>query len=107
MAIYNDSRIVINLNELVDIRANVLKKELSDSDVALLARELTDTLTWDNLYFMVDGAILDFKGKGRVKYGDTANEAWLLEIERNKKCFKMVELKGGAWTIQVPQRIKG
>ena len=38
--------------------------------------------------------------------GSTMNESWLLEIERNKKKFKMVELKGGAWTIQVPQRIK-
>ena len=55
---------------------------------------------------MVDTAILDFVGMNPVEYGSTMNEAWLLEIERNKKKFKMVELKGGSWTIQVPQRIK-
>ena len=55
---------------------------------------------------MVDTAILDFVGMNPVEYGSTMNESWLLEIERNKKKFKMVELKGGSWTIQVPQRIK-
>ena len=55
---------------------------------------------------MVDGAILDFKGKPRVIYGDTANDAELVEREKNKRKFKMVELKGVSWTIQVPLRIK-
>ena len=55
---------------------------------------------------MVDTAILDVVGMNPIEYGSTMNESWLLEIERNKKKFKMVDLKGGAWTIQVPQRIK-
>ena len=107
MAIYNESYIRINLNELVETRADVVKEELTDDEKVIIARELADTLTWDTLYYMVDGATLDYKGKPRVKYGDTANESWLLEIERNKKCFKMVELQGGSWTIQVPMRVKG
>ena len=106
MAIYNDSRVVINLDELVTCRAKVVGEELSNYEVSLLASELKDTLTWDTLFFMVDGAILDFKGKPRVIYGDTANDAELVEREKNKRKFKMVELKGGSWTIQVPLRIK-
>ena len=69
-------------------------------------RDRQHTLTWDSLFFMVDTAILDFVGMNPVEYGSTMNESWLLEIERNKKKFKMVDLKGGSWTIQVPQRIK-
>ena len=55
---------------------------------------------------MVDTAILDFVGMNPVEYGSEMNESWLLEIERNKKKFKMVELKGNSWTIEVPRRIK-
>ena len=79
---------------------------MSNYEVSLLASELKDTLTWDTLFFMVDGAILDFKGKPRVIYGDIANDAELVEREKNKRKFKMVELKGVSWTIQVPLRIK-
>ena len=106
MAIYNDSRIVINLDELVECRLGVLNQNLTEYEVEQIASALQYTLTWDTLYHMVDTAILDFVGMNPVEYGSTMNESWLLEIERNKKKFKMVELKGGSWTIQVPQRIK-
>ena len=106
MAIYKNNRIVIDLSELVEIRSQVINQELSEYEVEQIASALQYTLTWDTLYHMVDTAILDFVGMNPVEYGSTMNEAWLLEIERNKKCFKMVELKGGSWTIQVPQRIK-
>jgi hypothetical protein len=98
MAIYKNNRIVIDLTELVECRAQVTGHELSEYEVEQIASALQHTLTWDSLFFMVDTAILDFVG--------TMNESWLLEIERNKKKFKMVDLKGGSWTIQVPQRIK-
>ena len=107
MAIYKNNRIVIDLTELVECRAQVTGQELSEYEVEQIACALQHTLTWDSLFFMVDTAILDFVGMNPVEYGSTMNESWLLEIERNKKCFKMVELKGGSWTIQVPQRIKG
>ena len=38
--------------------------------------------------------------------GAIANDAWLVEIEKNKKQFEMVDLVAPAWTIQVPRRIK-
>ena len=106
MAIYKNNRIVIDLTELVEIRSGVINQELSEYEVEQIASALQHTLTWDTLFFMVDTAILDFKGMNPIEYGSEMNESWLLEIERNKKCFKIVELKGGAWTIQVPQRIK-
>ncbi len=106
MAIYNDSNIRINLDELVECRAGVLKEELTEDEKVIIARELMDTLTWDTLFFMVDTAILNYVGKPRVIYGDTANDAELVEREKNKRKFKMVELKGVSWTIQVPLRIK-
>ena len=106
MAIYKNSKIEINLDELVSIRSKVINEELDTDEISLLASELKDTLTWDTLYHMVDTHILDFKGMNPIEYGSEMNESWLLEIERNKKCFKMVDLKGGSWTIQVPQRIK-
>ena len=106
MAIYKNNRIVIDLTELVECRAKVTGQELSEYEVEQIASALQHTLTWDSLYFMVDTAILDFVGMNPIEYGSTMNESWLLEIERNKKKFKLVDLKGGAWTIQVPQRIK-
>ena len=106
MAIYKNNRIVIDLTELVEIRSGVINQELSEYEVEQIASALQHTLTLDTLFFMVDTAILDFKGMNPIEYGSEMNESWLLEIERNKKCFKMVELKGGSWTIQVPQRIK-
>ena len=74
MAIYDDVKITINLNELVEIRAKlqsqygdyseqVCKGEyLDESDIDRIATQLRETLTWDTLYFMVDGAILDYLG---------------------------------------------
>ena len=106
MAIYKNSKIEIDLNELVECRLGVLNQNLSEYEVEQIASALQHTLTWDSLVFMVDTAILDFVGMNPVEYGSEMNESWLLEIERNKKKFKMVDLKGGSWTIQVPQRIK-
>ena len=106
MAIYKNNKITIDLTELVEIRAQVTNQELSEYEVEQIASALQHTLTWDTLFFMVDSAILDFVGMNPIEYGSTMNESWLLEIERNKKCFKMVELKGNSWTIEVPRRIK-
>ena len=106
MAIYKNSKIEIDLNELVECRLGVLNQNLTEYEVEQIASALQHTLTWDSLFFMVDTAILDFVGMNPVEYGSEMNESWLLEIERNKKKFKMVDLKGGSWTIQVPQRIK-
>ena len=125
MAIYDDVKITINLNELVEIRAKLLTQNedyshavatgeyLDGEDIDRIAVKLRETITWDALWFMVDGAILDYMGvkdPNKPHYGEIqpepGREAWLNEIEKNKKQFEMVDLVSPAWTIQVPRRIK-
>ena len=104
MAFFNDNVVTINLNELVSIRASFLEEELSEDAVDEVASYLRRCLTWDTLYGMVDQAILEHLDKYETHYGEIANDAWLNEIEKNKKQFKMVDLVSPSWTIQVPVR---
>ena len=123
--IYDDVKITINLNELVDTRARlitqyecfakkIVKGEfLDENDVDRIAVKLRDTLTWDTLFSMVDEAILeylDINDPDKPNYGEIqpepGREAYLNQIEKNKKQFEMVDLVSPAWTIQVPRRIK-
>ena len=109
MTIDTDVKITINLSELVNIRSVVLKLDQEDidtCDIENIANELRTTLTWDTLYSMVDSAILEYIGESQNHYGEIANEAWLMEMEKNKKQFKLVDLVSPSWTIQVPKRIK-
>ena len=119
----NDVKITINLNELVDIRANLLTQYedfskavatgeyLDENDVDKIASNLRETLTWDTLYFMVDTAIYDnmgLKHPDKPNYGEIqpepGREALLTQIEKNKKQFEMGDLVSPSWTIQVPRR---
>ena len=102
--ITNDNWISINLNELVAIRASFLQEELDEDAVDEVASHLRRYLTWDTLYGMVDDSILDHLDKLETHYGEIANDAWLVEIEKNKKQFEMVDLVSPSWTIQVPRR---
>ncbi len=108
MAIYRDSIVRIDLTELVSIRSSFLGEEMSQENVEDLASDLKDRLTWDTLYGMVDEAILEYLDKDENHYGEIqpepGREAWLNEIEKNKKQFEMVDLVSPAWTIQVPRR---
>ena len=123
MAIYDDVKITINLNELVGIRAKLLTQYedyskavatgeyLDENDVDKIASQLRTTLTWDTLYFMVDSVILEYMGlkhPDKPHYGEIqpepGREEYLNQIEKNKKQFKMVDLVSPAWTIQVPRR---
>ena len=128
MAIDDDVKITINLNELVEIRAKLMTQYedysnavnsgeyLDENDVDKIASNLRDTLTWDTLFHMIDGAILDYMGlrsavtEHRTHYGEIqpepGREKMLNDIEKNKKQFEMVDLVSSAWTIQVPRRIK-
>ena len=110
MAIYNEAFVTINLNELVECRANVIKEDLDKHEVHTLASELQQTLTWSTLFHMVDTHILNYKGKGPVKYGSIANDAELnkrLKAQAEfKKNFDMVKLESSSWTIEVPVRKK-
>ena len=127
MAIYDDVKITINLNELVEIRAKLLTQNedysnavatgeyLDKNDIDKLATQLRETLTWDTLYYMIDGAILDYMGlkdPNRPHYGERSIESIDVTMEKEKKerekefkkNFDMVDLDGGSWTIQVPMR---
>ncbi len=106
MTIDSDVKITINISELVAIRASFLGEQLSEGQIEDLANELRLTLTWDTLWYMVDESILEYLDKSDKHYGEIANESWLMEIEKNKKQFEMVDLVSQSWTIKVPRRIK-
>ena len=119
MEIDDDVKITINLNKLVTIRAKLLTQHddysekiskgeyLDENDVDRIAVKLRETLTWDALYFMVDGAILDYMGlkdPNKPHYGETAGDEPAKTYEKNRQQFKIVDLVTPSWTIQVPVR---
>ena len=126
MAIYDDVKITINLNELVEIRAKLISQYddysekvckgeyLDGGDIDRIATGLRDTLTWDTLYCMVDDAILEYLGIKENHYGETSIETIELTMEKErkerekefKKNFDMVKLESSSWTIDVPVRKK-
>jgi len=123
MAIDDDVKITINLNELVEIRAKlisqyddysdkVVKGEYLDGgDIDRIATGLRDTLTWDTLYQMVDEAVLEYLGIKEKNPSITIETIELtMEKERKerekefKKNFEMVKLESSSWTLDVPMR---
>jgi len=126
MAINDDIKITINLNELVEARAKlqsqygdysekVVKGEYLDgADIDRIATGLRDTLTWDTLYQMVDEAVLEYLGIKHTHYGERTIETIELTMEKErkerekefKKNFDMVKLESSSWTIDVPVRKK-
>ena len=126
MAINDDIKITINLNELVEIRAKLISQYddysekiskgeyLDGGDIDRIATGLRDTLTWDTLYCMVDDAVLEYLGMKENHYGSTTIETIEQTMEKEKKArekefkknFEMVKLEGGSWTIDVPLRKK-
>ena len=126
MAINDDIKITINLNELVEIRAKlqsqygdysekIVKGEYLDgADIDRIATKLRDTLTWDTLYSMVDSAILKYLDINENHYGERTIETIELTMEKErkerekefKKNFEMVKLESSSWTIDVPLRKK-
>ena len=132
MEIDDDVKITINLNELVEIRAKLLTQfedyskavstgeYLDGNDIDKIATQLRETLTWDTLYHMIDGAILDYMGlrsavtEHKTHYGERTIETIELTMEKEKKArekefkknFDMVKLESSAWTLDVPMRKK-
>ena len=126
MAINDDIKITINLNELVEIRAKlisqyddysdkVVKGEYLDGgDIDRIATGLRDTLTWDTLYCMVDDAVLEYLGIKENHYGETTIESLDVTMEKEKKerekefkkNFDLVKLESSSWTLDVPVRKK-
>ena len=129
MTINDDIKITINLNELVEARAMLLSQYedysnavasgeyLDKNDIDRIAVKLRDTVTWDALWFMVDGAILDYMGlkdPNKAHYGERTIESIDVTMEKEqkerekefKKNFEMVKLESSSWTIEVPVRKK-
>ena len=126
MAINDDIKITINLNELVEIRAKLISQYddysekiskgeyLDGGDIDRIATGLRDTLTWDTLYCMVDDAVLEYLGMKENHYGERSIESLDVTMEKEKKerekefkkNFEIVKLDGGCWTLDVPRRKK-
>ena len=116
MAINDDIKITINLNELVEIRAKLISQYedysdkvvkgdyLDGGDIDRIATGLRDTLTWDTLYSMVDDAVLEYLGIKENHYGETAGDEPAKTYEKNRQQFKIVKLESPSWTIDVPVR---
>ena len=124
MAINDDIKITINLNELVEIRAKLISQYddysekiskgeyLDGGDIDRIATGLRDTLTWDTLYCMVDDAVLEYLGIKENHYGSTTIETVELTMEKERKArekefkknFDIVKLESSSWTIDVPLR---
>jgi len=124
MSIYNDCKIVINLNQLVKDRP--CGRELEAEHVDNIANDLRRRMTFDSLFGQVDSAIWEYAEECNIdlsddeecrefgftipKYGEIqpepGREDELTRRERAMKEFEMVDLEGHGWTIQVPRRRK-
>ena len=106
MTILRDNWISMNLNEMVAARASFLSEAMSEGEIEDIASELRVTLTFDTMFGMIDEAIWDYLDRSDKQYGQIANDAWLIEMEKNKKKFKIVKLTSPSWEIDVPRRIE-
>ena len=126
MAIYNDCKVVINLNQLV--KARPCGVDLADEHVDNIANDLRKRMTFDSLFSQVDQVIWDYADECNIdlsdseecqafgfqvpQYGATAGDEPAKSFEEEKKRrekefkknFEMVELDGGSWKIDVPRR---
>ena len=128
MSIYNECKIVINLNQLVKDRP--CGRDLDDEHVDNIASDLRKRMTFDSLFGQVDTAIWEYAedcgidlseseecksfGFTIPEYGSTTIESLDVTMEKEKeerekefkKNFEMVDLVSSSWTIQVPRRKK-
>ena len=124
MCIYNDCKIVIDLNKLV--KARPCGVDLADEHVDNIANDLRRRMTFDSLFGQVDSAIWEYAEECGIDLADSeecrefgvtipqygeiqpepGREEYLNQIEKNKKQFEMVDLVSPSWTIKVPRRKK-
>ena len=125
MAIYDDVKITINLNELVEIRAKLLTQYenyatkvnngeyLDKNDIDRIAVNLRETIHFESLFQMVDTSILEYLDLNE-KNPSTTIETIELTMEKEKKArekefkknFDLVKLESSSWTLEVPVRKK-
>ena len=128
MSIYNECKIVINLNQLVKDRP--CGRDLDDEHVDNIANDLRKRLTFDSVFSQVDQIIWDYADDCGIdlseseewqsfgftipEYGSKTIETIEVTMEKEKKerekefkkNFEMVDLVSSSWTIQVPKRKK-
>ena len=131
MSIYNDCKIIINLNQLVKDRP--CGRDLDDEHVDNIAGDLRKRMTFDSLFGQVDRAIWDYAEDCNIdlsddeecrefgftipKYGDIQPEPGReAELTRREKAeaarkkaaaeFELVDLVSPSWTIKVPRHRK-
>ena len=128
MSIYNECKIVINLNQLVKDRP--CGRDLDVEHVDNIANDLRKRLTFDSVFSQVDQIIWDYAedcgidlseseecrsfGFTSPEYGSTAGDEPAATFEKERKArkkefeknFEMVDLVSPSWTIQVPRRKK-
>ena len=132
MCIYNDCKIVIDLNKLV--KARPCGVDLADEHVDNIANDLRRRMTFDSLFEQVDRTIWDYAEECNIDlsdseecqsfgfqiphYGEIQPEPGRedelnrreKEAKERKKYFKenfdLVQLSCSAWTIEVPVRKK-
>jgi hypothetical protein len=126
MSIYNECKIVINLNQLVKDRP--CGRDLDVEHVDNIANDLRKRLTFDSVFSQVDQIIWDYAedcgidlseseecrsfGFTIPEYGSTAGDEPAATFEKERKArkkefeknFEMVDLVSPSWTIQVPRR---
>ena len=126
MAIYNECKIVINLNQLV--KARPCGVDLDDEHVDNIANDLRKRMTFDSLFGQVDQTIWDYAEDAGIdlseseecqsfgftipEYGSTTIETIEVTMEKErkerekefKKNFDIVKLESPSWTIDVPIR---
>ena len=96
MAIYDDVKITINLNELVEIRAKLISQYDDYSEK------------------ISKGEYLDINDPDKPNYGEISIETVEITMEKErkerekefKKNFDMIKLESSSWTIDVPLRKK-
>ena len=124
MSIYNECKIIINLNQLVKDRP--CGRDLDDEHVDNIAGDLRKRMTFDSLFGQVDTAICEYADDCGIdlaeseecrefgftipNYGEIqpepGREDELTRRERAMKEFEMVDLVSPSWTIKVPRRKK-
>ena len=131
MCIYNDCKIVIDLNKLVQARPCGV--DLAAEHVDNIANDLRRRMTFDTLFEQVDRAIWDYADECGIdladseecrefgftfpQYGEiqpepgreaelTRREKEAKERKKNAEQFELVDLVSSSWTIQVPRRKK-
>ena len=104
MCIYNDCKIVIDLNKLV--KARPCGVDLADEHVDNIANDLRRRMTFDSLFGQVDHAIWDYAEECNIDLSDvymqyTTVESWTCEDGIVKNGSQQIDSGFGIRSISV------